>query len=413
MIPVSELTKLPECLHLSEHHSNNSDNTPACLPSNTGGFCLIYQPEQIHFANRQVENTVLCLPEDASIGLLQVYVFDYANRPNFPFLAQLKANHQCQFILNEQTTIQEFNEPKSIIQHRYHSLFEANDSHLNDYNAHSPHPKPYYALIINTAYFSNNTLSTQHLKSFMHAACDSGVYIVALHNNTQQASKQSNLKAILDNLPSLQLPDDYRRLYADESLPPVKKLSNFDFYFSPADINQTQIIQHITTQAQPKQTTQETDFLNVKIGTQPNGHDAYFSPEKAGMNYHAMLLGVSGSGKSALMNNIILQIAKHYTTQQIRLHLIDCKQGVKLNQFKNHPNVEKIFLQSNDIRARVAMLGQPSSTIEQRCELFKAQQVLDIGSYNHKTPMMPISSKSIMNELKARKRVYKSYWRSS
>lgn len=382
--------KFPECVYLGEYNSNDFGNIPAYLPSSVGGFCLTYQPEQIRFANHQIENTVLCLLEDAPSELFKIYIFDYANRPNFPFLAQLKANNQCQFVLNEQTAIQAFNELENIIQHRYHSLFGANDTCLNDYNARSPRPESYYTLIINTAYFPSNTLSTQRLKNFVQSAYDAGVYIIALYDKTQQISEQSNLKAILDCLPNLQFSDDYRRLYVDETLLPVAKMAKFDFYFNPADINQTQIIQHITTQPQSEQTAQETDFLNVKIGTQPNGDDAYFSLGKASMNYHAMLLGVSGSGKSTLMNNIILQIAKHYTAQQVRLYLMDYKQGVEFNQFKNHPNVEKIFLQSNDISAGIAMLEQLSSTIEQRYELFKAQQVLDIESYNQKNPTIPI-----------------------
>lgn len=387
--------KFPECIYLGEFHSPTYGNLPAYLPATQGGFCLHYQTGEEVFANHQIENTVLCLIEEMPTQLVRVHIIDFANRPNFLHLAQLKQHNICHFYLNEHASTQAFNELEATIQTRYHTLFNGNDSHLDHYNARSLCSEPYHILIINTDYFPNNSLSAKRLSDFISSAYSAGIYVIALHNCDKAIqSHENSLKTLLDILPKVQILDNFSRLSVSEDALPVQQMVQFDFRFSPADINQTKIIQALSAQF-TKQDNDVQDFLHIKIGTQPNGSDAYLSLGRASMNYGAMLLGIPDSGKSTLMNNIIMQIGKHYHAGQIRLYLLDFK-GVEFNQFKNHPNVEKIFLEANAQTVGLSLLESLRDDVEKRRKLFLSQNINDIYAYNKKNPQNPLHYVVIM-----------------
>lgn len=382
--------KFPQCVYLGEFHSPTYGNLPAYLPAMQGGFCLHYHTGEEVFANHQIENTVLCLLEELPTHLVQVHIIDFANRPNFLHLAQLKQQNVCQFYLNEHASTQIFNELEATIQTRYYTLFNSNDSHLDDYNARSPRPETYHILIINTEYFPNNSLSDKRLADFIRSAYGAGTYTIALHNCDRAIqSHEHSLHALVNTLPKIQISDNFSRLSVDENTLPVQKMALLDFSFRPADINQTQIIQKIQDKLTVNEDNGETDFLHIKIGSLPNGDDAFLSLGQKSENYSALLLGVPGSGKSTLLNNIIMQIGKNYHAGQIRLYLLDFA-GVEFNQFKNHPNVEKIFLEANASEYGLTLLESLRPDIEIRRELFKSQNVKDINVYNDQNPDAPL-----------------------
>ena len=116
----------------------------------------------------------------------------------------------------------------------------------------------------------------------------------------------------------------------------------------------------------------------------------YFSLGKKSDVYNALITGRSGSGKSTLLNNIIVGIAKKYDASQLRLYLMDYRQGVEFKDFENHPNCEKIFLDNSDIGAAHRLIDDFVSLIEERGKIFSQAGVRDIYGYNrlnHEKPM--------------------------
>ncbi len=387
----------PECVYLGEYQSQQYEDFPAYLPACQGGFCLHYQTGEETSANRHIENAVLCLLEDLPAKLLSIDIFDFANRPNFPFLNQLKNDGLCHIALNEPATTTAFNRLESLIQHRYHNLFNSDETHLNQYNQRSPRPEPFHVVIIQTDSFPSASLSPQRLQNFLKTAYDAGIYVIALHNPSALSADSDNpaLAALLQTLPSVQVAG--QTLIMDESTLPVKKLAQFGYTFTPADVNQDQIISTLKAQLHDDATSDDfPDFLTIPIGEYPNGETAYFSLGETSKDFSAILLGTTGTGKSTLMNNIIMQIGERYDASQIRLYLMDYKKGVEFNKFKNHPNVEKIFLKSQDINAGIALLAQVQQTIEDRYELFTHQQVENINDYNRGNPNAPLAHLIVM-----------------
>ncbi len=154
------------------------------------------------------------------------------------------------------------------------------------------------------------------------------------------------------------------------------------------------IVENLLAKVKLNDVKTSSEFISVPIAKTIDGRrDISFVLGDKNQNYHAFITGVSGSGKTTLLNNIILGIAENYTIQEVRLYLMDYKQGTEFNIFKNHPNCEKIFLDNKDLQAAISLLESFVSMIEQRAKLFAANDdvhITDIGKYNAVYPDKPL-----------------------
>ena len=79
----------------------------------------------------------------------------------------------------------------------------------------------------------------------------------------------------------------------------------------------------------------EKPFLTVPIGTTVDRKQVINFSLGAGV-YSAFITGMAGTGKTTLLNNIILGIAKQYTSEEICLYLIDYMSGIEFHVFKEN-----------------------------------------------------------------------------
>lgn len=381
----------PECLYLGGFQSPQLGNLAACLPAERGGFCLHFSPDNEQQAHRLIENTALTLLDDTAAAMLHIHIIDFSSRPRFPYLNQLKNHQLCRTLLNSQAALQAFNELEQILQHRYHDLFQ-NGENFWQYNARAARPEPCHLLIIHTTCFPDyNSPSPQRLQDFIRNAGSAGIYIIALHDSTTPAEPQHPARdSLLASLPAIGLDGQGIIRPSDTELLPADTLYRAGFTFTPLDINQDQILAHLQQRLAPASGSAQ-DFLNIKIGSFDNGSDACFTLGDTCGNYHALLLGGTGSGKSSLLKNLITRIGEQYHAQQFRLYLMDYKNGVEFNIFRNHPNVEKIFFSSADnTQAGMDFLKQVQAQIEERNQLFRDARVQNLNGYNSRYPDTPL-----------------------
>jgi DNA segregation ATPase FtsK/SpoIIIE, S-DNA-T family len=64
---------------------------------------------------------------------------------------------------------------------------------------------------------------------------------------------------------------------------------------------------------------------------------------------HTLIAGSTGSGKSVLMQNIILAIAATNTIEQARIILIDPKQGVDYFAFESLPHLDGGIIDNQEV----------------------------------------------------------------
>jgi len=121
-----------------------------------------------------------------------------------------------------------------------------------------------------------------------------------------------------------------------------------------------------------------TDIL---IGIRENDNEPlYLSPYP---QPHTLVAGTTGSGKSVLIQNIILGIAATNTPEQAELVIIDPKQGLDYMGFEKLPHLTNdIVTVPNDA---IACLTHLVEEMETRLRLFRQNRVQNIDDYLKKT----------------------------
>jgi S-DNA-T family DNA segregation ATPase FtsK/SpoIIIE len=119
------------------------------------------------------------------------------------------------------------------------------------------------------------------------------------------------------------------------------------------------------------------------IGVKENdGALLFLSPAKDHAP-HTLIAGSTGSGKSVLMQAIILAIAATNTPEQARIILIDPKQGVDYFSFDLLPHLDGGLI--DDQNNATTRLEQLTIEMDRRYGLFRKARVPNLAAYNAKT----------------------------
>ena len=121
---------------------------------------------------------------------------------------------------------------------------------------------------------------------------------------------------------------------------------------------------------------------DILIGVRENdGSQLFLSPGRKHAP-HTLIAGSTGSGKSVLMQNIILGIAATNTPEQARILLIDPKQGVDYFAFEDLPHLDGGIIDDQETASR--RLSELVSEMDRRYVRFKEVRVPNLAAYNAK-----------------------------
>ncbi|UUO09289.1 FtsK/SpoIIIE domain-containing protein [Blastopirellula sp. J2-11] len=129
---------------------------------------------------------------------------------------------------------------------------------------------------------------------------------------------------------------------------------------------------------------------NIAIAVRENDGSILFLDPSQKHAPHTLIAGSTGSGKSVLMQNILLGIAATNTPTQAEIVLIDPKQGVDYFQFENLPHLGGGII-VDDSQA-ITKLQSLVIEMNSRYTRFKEARANNITSYNSKvdvTERMP------------------------
>lgn len=120
----------------------------------------------------------------------------------------------------------------------------------------------------------------------------------------------------------------------------------------------------------------------LMIAVQENSGDPLFLSPGKDHAPHTLIAGSTGSGKSVLMQNIILGIAATNTPEQAKIILIDPKQGVDYFAFDKLPHIDGGII--DDQLSATQRLEELVAEMDRRYILFKETRVSNLASYNAK-----------------------------
>lgn len=374
-------------------YTDVGQSMPICLDSQQSGFTVVvFDNNREETADNFIENVVLQLLNVLPFGDLQVHTFDFIHKNRFMYLSALKEEKLYSVAFNPSEANKKFDELEQISQHRHHNLLSFQAPTLSEYNQkNSSFIEKYHLLIINLEHYPDDSVSYKRINAFFDSPLNAGFYVIFLGNASLLNSEDKSIQHLLNSFPKIAIKNDSVLLTKDI----VKFLSesvNFKFEYINAD--KRSIVENLLAKAKQDDVKTSSEFISIPIAKTIDGRrDISFVLSDKNQNYHAFITGVSGSGKTTLLNNIILGIAENYTIQQVRLYLMDYKQGIEFNVFKNHPNCEKIFLDNKDLQAAILLLESFVNMIEQRAKLFVENteaHIADISKYNAIHPDKPL-----------------------
>jgi ABC-type multidrug transport system fused ATPase/permease subunit len=106
-----------------------------------------------------------------------------------------------------------------------------------------------------------------------------------------------------------------------------------------------------------------------------------------GTSQHVLVSGKTGSGKSTLFHALIVNVALHYSPDEIQLYLIDFKKGVEFKPYATYglPHARVIAIES-EREFGLSVLERLDEELKVRGDLFRAAGVQDVAGYRNGDP---------------------------
>ena len=145
---------------------------------------------------------------------------------------------------------------------------------------------------------------------------------------------------------------------------------------------------HIAIPIQERWRGDSSDGLRVPLGLNSAGEVHYFELGRKQPVQHALLGGITGSGKSNLLHVLITQLALLYSPDELTMYLLDFKQGVEFQDYLKLPHARVVALETEREFA-LNILQNLEAEINRRGQLFKQAGV------NHLSPFRKTSGKSL------------------
>lgn len=371
----------PSSIYCGDLNGKKNSIFPFVMPEEIGGFTVLYNNEEK--SNNFIESVMLNLLNTMPLDNIEINIFDYSLRKRFPYLSELRSSGIYNILNKSSLAKVRYNELEDIIRNRHDELLSPEITTISQYNAVSKFHEKYYILILNLSNFPDDYILDDNFIDFINTSREAGIYIISFMNISKQNTKKESIKYILDYFPTIEISDKIN-IKEHRSTRRLKELlARYDLDINLLNLNNKDLSKRLLSNINNNEQDDEKDFLVLDIATSLNGkNDIKFIFGEKSKNFHALIIGASGTGKSTLLNNIIIEIAKHYTSKEVELYLMDFKEGIEFNQFSNHPNCKKIFLENKDAKAAKNLLLDFKNEIELRGKIFKKEKVRDITQYN-------------------------------
>lgn len=131
-----------------------------------------------------------------------------------------------------------------------------------------------------------------------------------------------------------------------------------------------------------KEYKQVDEGLSVPIGMLVDKSTMDFCLGQDG-HVHSFIIGQTGSGKSVLLHDIILEAIKTYSPENLQLYLLDCKLGgVEFNRYKEVKHARALLVDNSDIQMILEILRDLKEQMRERGKTLREAGAQNIDDYN-------------------------------
>lgn len=130
-------------------------------------------------------------------------------------------------------------------------------------------------------------------------------------------------------------------------------------------------------------TSNTNNLINFTIGFK-NGHREpkgfHLGQKDTITNHHCLIGGRTGSGKSVLINNIIINACYNYSPEELQFYVIDLKGG-EYPDFYDLPHIKVLFQDAEKVDIALNVLESVQNEYFKRVKDFKIQKTNEISVY--------------------------------
>jgi hypothetical protein len=389
--PAKQQTELPGMIRIGDFQRKTA-KAPVVLPIDIlNGLCFETNPKMQDGALRQMQYMALSLIKQVSPDVLNIAFVDIGLNTNFPILHSLNLPN-IKFITNRENLKREIDTLFETARYISTKCLGGEFANLREYNKQATYKEPYNILFIANFPKEFREEEINGISMLINEGAKCGIQVIMNLDKTYFPDVNSYNQSHFARLYDLE-----KQMTCIDCTKPMAKLNNFnvkviqDWFakypfgfetYSQKDLSK--LIDSINTTTD-EQDAPFTNFISIPIGRSGREEVNFEMGEKADV-YHGLIAGASRSGKSTLLNNIITTIAENYSPDELRLYLLDYKEGVEFQIYENHPNVELLLLDNSNFSVGVDALKQFRDEINKRSKLFKelSPAISNINEYNKK-----------------------------
>ena len=389
--PTQQKTELPTMIRIGDFQRKTA-KVPVVLPIDVlNGLCFETNPETQDGALRQMQYMALSLIKQVSPDVLNIAFVDIGLNTHFPILHSLNLPN-IKFITKRENLKKDIDSLFETARYISTKCLGGEFANLREYNEQATYKEPYNFLFIANFPKEFREEEINAISMLINEGAKCGIQVVMnldkIYFPETNTYNQHHF-AKLYTLPK-------QMTYID-CTKPMTELNNFDvkvirdwfvkypFGFETYSQRELSTVIDTINSVADEQDNEFADFISIPIGRSGRDEVNFEMGEKADV-YHGLIAGASRSGKSTLLNNIITTIAEKYSPDELRLYLLDYKEGVEFQIYENHPNVELLLLDNSNFNVGVDALKQFRDEINKRSKLFKelSPTISNINEYNKK-----------------------------
>lgn len=389
------------------------DVAPALIPiDQTNGICFLTTPDNDKTIKRVMQMMALRLACSIPPSKCKMLLYDGQGvGTELILLSGLSSSVKGECIIDSLDVLKEkLKEVNKDISHTIQTVLGAKhaDKTLVEYNMTAGVMSlPYTIIVIADFPHTLDKEVVDLLLRIIKNGRKAGVFLVMNLDTSVGLKNDKNDTTVIDQKPFLDLltivyqSNKNERYYIMNLVPDNPKselINHFALHLDPSvpeDIDC--VVQHINKCVDDAQTAklimsdrftmgnmwkeQAGNGFEIPIGMSNDRIVQYFSLGKE--HHHCLIGGRSGSGKSVLLHNIVCNGSWQYSPDELQFILLDFKDGVEFNEYKDFPNV-KILSVKSDTAFALNVFHFLDMEMKNRSELLKEQGVGNLAEYNQK-----------------------------
>ncbi|QQZ27776.1 AAA family ATPase [Thiothrix subterranea] len=369
---------------------------PALVPyENRSPWLLAYDAASLPLAAEVGEGVALQLLQQYGLDHARVALFEAIPSPHFTQLKRLFAASEQRWgeqLFTAKDCLKRLTDLEELVHRRFALLAQAGAADILTYNANAARAEPILYLLLNGL---GNAIAEpqplQQLETLCRQGAAVGIIPLLLHNTQEQTdlqlpdARRKALQSFWQTVYPQSVGLDMRGQVQPLNIPSElwRLLQRFGLQVGVGQLSKSWAGNLLAATQQAQDNNGESDFLHSRIGL-AGANPAYFSMGEKSDAYHALIGGATRTGKTTLLNNLILNACEAYSPQHLQLTLMDFKDGVSFWEYADLGHVAALYAPTEaDFPAALQCLAQFEQQISTRYAQFRTERVARLADYNN------------------------------